>query len=355
MKNCHDIENLLPLYLEGVLSAAEKHRVEEHLAGCIICRKEMACLQKAGKLVADLPDVEEPPWFQQKIMAQVRKEAEKKSLAQKWFYPLRIKIPIQIMATIVIAVLAVYIYRSGDEQVKQFLPGARPPAVEVQKEQPLPEPTPTKDMAQPATPNKKAAMREETKRAKEPVKDVAAGGSLQKSTEPEAKPQAAIETDASKGKGLAGKKDEVYPAVQARTEEPKSAKTELADQERNAENRLSSGMAKKKESYKMAAPAAPRSMAASTAGPLQASVWLRVDDLGAAIADVEKILAGYETKIKSRRILDRSVILYAEVSGKHWKEILSKIKILGEVEEKAIPEDIGERDIAVVIKMFLKD
>lgn len=354
MKNCRDIESLLPLYLEGVLSDAEKRRVQEHLAGCGICQKEMAYLQKSGKLVAGLPGVEEPPWFQQKIMAQVRKEAEKKSLAQKWFYPLRIKIPIQIMATMVIAVLAVYIYRSGDEQVKQILPGVRPPAVEVQKEQPLHVPAPTHDMAKPAAPDRKALLREETKRAKEPVKDVKEGSRLAKSAEPETRPQAALEMDAKKAEGFVGKKDDVYPAVQA-VPEPKSAKAGLADRENNAEDRLSAGMAQKKESYKMAAPAAPRSMTASVAGPQQASISLRVDDLSAAASDVEKILVGYAAIIKSRQVLDRSVILQAGVSGRHWKEFLSKLKALGQVEEKAVPQNIGERDIAIVIEMFLKE
>jgi uncharacterized membrane protein YfbV (UPF0208 family) len=79
--------------------------------------------------------VEPPPWFKQKIMSRVREEAEKKSLAQKWFYPLRIKIPVQIMAAIVIAVFAVYIYRSGDEQMKVVLPPTSPtPVMETKKD-----------------------------------------------------------------------------------------------------------------------------------------------------------------------------------------------------------------------------
>jgi anti-sigma factor RsiW len=35
MKNCKDIENILPLYADGLLSAAEKRAVEEHLAQCV--------------------------------------------------------------------------------------------------------------------------------------------------------------------------------------------------------------------------------------------------------------------------------------------------------------------------------
>jgi anti-sigma factor RsiW len=106
MMNCKDIENSLPLYLDNLLSPADMRAVEEHLATCAQCKKELAHLQKAGKLVDELAELEPPPWFKQRIMARVREEAEKKSFAQKWFYSLRIKIPVQVFATIFIVVLA---------------------------------------------------------------------------------------------------------------------------------------------------------------------------------------------------------------------------------------------------------
>ena len=134
MKNCKDIENSLPLFAEGLLSNAEKKVAEEHLAECADCSKALADLKKVAAMTQALQEVEPPPWFKQRIMARVREEAEKKSFAQKWFYPLRIKIPIQVMATIVIAIIAVYIYRSGDEQMKAILPPAPQPVMEVQQE-----------------------------------------------------------------------------------------------------------------------------------------------------------------------------------------------------------------------------
>ena len=79
MIKCHDIQKLLPLYEEGILADAEKQAVEDHLAQCADCRREMTFLQKADQLVKNLSSVDEPPWFQQRIMAQVREEAGKKS------------------------------------------------------------------------------------------------------------------------------------------------------------------------------------------------------------------------------------------------------------------------------------
>ncbi len=85
MKTCSDIKNLLPLYEDGVLSDAEKRLVEEHLAHCDACCRELADLRKAAALVRGLPEAALPPWFEQKIMAQVRREAE--SRVKNWFWP----------------------------------------------------------------------------------------------------------------------------------------------------------------------------------------------------------------------------------------------------------------------------
>ncbi len=133
MKNCKNIENSLPLYAEGLLSDTEKKAVEEHLAECADCSKALTDLKKVTAMTQRLPEVDPPHWFKQRIMARVRQQAEKKSFAQKWFYPLRIKIPVQVMTTIVIAVLAVYIYRFGDEQMKAVLPQAPQPVMEAQQ------------------------------------------------------------------------------------------------------------------------------------------------------------------------------------------------------------------------------
>lgn len=351
MKKCHDIENLLPFYPEGILSDADKRMVSEHLAGCAKCRKELAYLQKASQLVNDLPAVEEPPWFQQKIMARVREEARTKSLAQKWFYPLRFKIPVQIMATLVIAILAVYIYRSGDEQVKEILPGAQQPAYEMQQEQaPAPRPQ-ASGQAVPVVPRKKSAVREEAAHDKQAAGNRVARGSVEKSEPPENSPDIAYEADAGRAKGLAESKDEAYGQFAPRQNETKSAKASMADQERIAEDRALPAMAKKKEYYKMAAPAAPQSLGVSASVLPQASVFVRVDHLNTAASDVEKILAQYDAKKVTKQLAEGEVIIRAEIAGRNWKEVLTKLKGIGQVEEKVTPADPRERVVPVMIEI----
>jgi hypothetical protein len=343
MKNCKDIENNLPLYAEGLLSADEKMAVEEHLAKCADCCKALADLKKAAAMTQELSEVEPPPWFKQKIMARVREEAEKKSFAQKWFYPLRIKIPVQVMATIVIAVLAVYIYRSGDEQMKAVLPEAVQPAIEMQKEQaPAELPKPKKAAPAPLAEGK-AAMLGAAKKDQISA-DVSSGGSAPK-----------MEMQENK---LASDKSLTMKSNYAPKKEEKEYTENTAKQERVRESRLEdsslSDAAKKSKMFKAAAPAAPRSMAASLTAQLQPVISVYVNDINSAVVEAEKILTKYKARKVTKQLIDGKAILQAELPVKSLKDVLSQLRAIGRVEEKNMPADGGDQDIAVVIEILNK-
>lgn len=120
---CHEINSLLPGYLEGVLSPEEKKNLEDHLVSCPLCRRDLENLRGAVDLVKGLPEVEPPPFFEQRIMARVREEARrKKGVLRMLFFPLPVKIPIQAMATILIAVLAFYVFQKSQPEIRPLSP-----------------------------------------------------------------------------------------------------------------------------------------------------------------------------------------------------------------------------------------
>lgn len=356
MKNCSDIENLLPLYQEGVLSEEEKRTVDEHLAQCDACRKEMADLQKADELIKALPPVEEPPWFEQKIMARVREEADKKQSARRWFYPLRFKIPLQVMATLVIAVLAVYIYRTGDEQVQSVLPGAQKPSVEVMKEQP---PAPVSDetgsFKQDLAPEKKPHVHEETKKDRVPKERVIGTGDISRPDALPAPTDAVVEAHGPAAKGRKTPSQDKADGVD------QTRQNEVAvdgDQIIRQKDQAITSQAKKRESYGIAVPAAPQAM--GTAAPRlaekfaavmpEARVQIKVDDLSAAVSEAEKILVRYGAKKLTRKPLEGGATLLADVSASDWKEILAGLKTIGLLEEKGLPAD-SSGQIRLTIEM----
>jgi anti-sigma factor RsiW len=57
---CREVVQLLTDYLEGALTANDRARVEEHLAGCDACTAFLAQLRTACRVVARLAAVEVP-------------------------------------------------------------------------------------------------------------------------------------------------------------------------------------------------------------------------------------------------------------------------------------------------------
>lgn len=130
---CDEISKYIPAYLEDDLTPEERKFVDEHINTCDACRQDLADFKNTFNILKDLPDVEPPPFFEQKIMSRIHEEAtQKKGLLRKLFYPLRIKIPIQAMATVCIAVFAFLIYKGTESDLKRITP-LPPPGIELEK------------------------------------------------------------------------------------------------------------------------------------------------------------------------------------------------------------------------------
>jgi hypothetical protein len=112
MMRCGDIAEYLGAYLEGTLESEYRERVDEHLAKCPSCLHELEGLRKTRDILADLDDVEPPPWLTSQIMSRIEKQDKAKGFLRRLFFPLHIKIPVQALATLLVIVVSVYVYRS---------------------------------------------------------------------------------------------------------------------------------------------------------------------------------------------------------------------------------------------------
>ena len=115
---CKGIRERLSAYLEGAASLEEKSLIEHHLSSCQACGAVLEDLKKAAALVKGLEEVEPPAWMTQRVMSRIRaEEAAKKGLFRRLFYPLHVKIPIEAVATVLIAVAALYVFRSVEPKM----------------------------------------------------------------------------------------------------------------------------------------------------------------------------------------------------------------------------------------------
>lgn len=109
--NCAEVQRYLSDFLDKSLDNERVRAIEDHLAACSWCSEEMASLAECRRLVFGLPAVELPVGFTNRVMARVREAANPPNLWERLFLPLRIKIPLQATAVVLIAVLVVYIYQ----------------------------------------------------------------------------------------------------------------------------------------------------------------------------------------------------------------------------------------------------
>jgi hypothetical protein len=157
---------------------------------------------------------------------------------------------------------------------------------------------------------------------------------------------------AMKSDVAAAKEEKKYTEMQAKQEAPQRY---AAQQERVRESSLEdsslSGAAKKSRMFKAAAPAAPRPMAASVAAQPQPVISVYVADVNSAVVETEKILTKHSARKVTKQLIDGKAILQAELPSKNLKDVLSQLRAIGRVEEKNIPADGGDQDIAVVIEI----
>lgn len=69
---CRQVVELMTDYIEGLLSAADHARFEEHLAGCDGCSAYLAQLRMTRRLVGRLADEPIPPAMQRDLMEAFR-------------------------------------------------------------------------------------------------------------------------------------------------------------------------------------------------------------------------------------------------------------------------------------------
>ncbi len=300
---CSDIQEKLSAYIEGIISSEEKGLIDEHLEVCQKCNASLADLQKTLDYVQNLEEVEPPPWLTGKVMASVRSEVTlKRGIFQRLFYPLHIKLPIEAVATIFIAVATIYVFKSVQPEMER----AKGPPTEVtprillrdkEKTSALDEGKPV-----PAKPTEEFMLAEE--------KEISAG-----------KRRAA-----PKARARGEKRDEVTP---------------------------SAGVIAKRESGRR--PLSPELRTALVERDKKAvRVTINVKDIETAGTEIDSALMQLGGKIIKTEDFEQRNVILAELDFRNMKELLEKLKLIGEVEERALPLEAQEGTIAVRIEIAEK-
>jgi hypothetical protein len=362
MTDCKHIQEMFPAFLEGVVSPEEKRLIHEHLATCQRCSTALEHLRKTQKLVQNLEEVETPPWFAQKIMARVREEAEqkKRGVFGTLFYPLHVKVPIQALASVLIVVLALYVYRSVEPEMKVGQPPsevARPevavPKNEAQQEH-------GRAGAGSPTQENKAVVKDQPEKAAGTIATAPRSESLEAPKREEAAPPASPVAESAKGEKREAVADK--QAQEMKVAAPSPGQTEAtqlqkappaASARRASESMLSAGApAKTKEKQDaLSARAAPEAMRFVAKKAEPTGFTLHVNDVTASVSEIKKLLGqlgAHGTAAESRA---GSEVITSELAVQKVEELFKKLSALGQVEEKGLRPVITEGQVAIRIEV----
>jgi hypothetical protein len=331
---CKEIEVLLPGMIDGALADAEKKRIEAHLESCASCRKAFADLRIADERVKSLEEVEPPPWLKTRVMARVREEAgQKEGIFRKLFYPLHVKVPIQALATVLIAVVAWNVYKTGEPEFRQMTP---PPVVvqEAPHAQAPQEAAPAKREESPAAREKKsfapppAQVQESAPQRAATVREETTADAekpLGRLREAKGAAEPAKDEGAWRGTGAAGqgKADRALEApAQDQQQKQKAMKAPV-------------GAAAKEAGKQEARPAASPMMSAAVSSRPELEITLPARDAEAAAGEVETILKQFNAQAVERQAREGRVVLTARIKTENIEAFRERLKSLGPVQARA--------------------
>lgn len=312
---CRDIEEKLPAYHEGcTLSSEETSLVEAHLKICPQCSSSLDDLIKTMHLIKELPEIDPPPWFTQKVMARVHDETEKRrGLVKKLFYPFHVKIPIEAFATLMVALLGIYIYQSTQPET-----GTISRARQARVEQAIPE-----------TIAPKETIKE---------KNVSSDGKTKNDNEKSATTEHLQKTTANAD----------IPSATGIIKEKKQDDTYDRERTRQEAAAPQAPLSRKKEAFSAAGETQP-SRSSVPDKQYTELVSVQVTNIQAALKKIDKILGNLGAQPSSMKSHEGRVYMNIQVQPETVNELLSQLKAVGIVKENITNLKLRESDIIRIV------
>lgn len=360
---CQDIEHRLPNYLEDVLSPDEKKSVADHLAACPRCSRALADMKKAQELLRGLDEVEPPPFFEQRIMARIRQEAAPKpGFLRRFFFPLRIRVPIQILSTIAVAFIAYHVYQQSTQGMKQIAP---PPEPMTRQDTSEPLSKAGKDLAAPSTavttkyhsPGQPDGKDQLQYAAPPP----ASSGKAEKTVEIPVPVNEEVLPIPSRSRYNAVKKKVGppdhggIPSTAQDTENKQDAEhpPEAALQsERLKEQKADQSIANREGRQMMSAPAPFRAATAKAKQETIIGLTIKVGDIPASVRQVKMRLGQINARFIRQEHRDDGEILKAEVFARHVTALTNNLRTMGRLDWDPNSLDTSDEFVTVTIKII---
>lgn len=112
--NCQETRELFSEYLDQRLPSLEHASIEDHLKGCADCQRELAALKRTVALLGSLDDIETAPDFLSQVERKIAKGERIRRVWDWLFVPIKLKVPLEITALVVLSIIAFQISKSPE-------------------------------------------------------------------------------------------------------------------------------------------------------------------------------------------------------------------------------------------------
>jgi hypothetical protein len=117
--DCSKVSHFLSEYVDDQLDPTGKRLVEEHLASCENCAAELASLQAYLRAMATVEKIRAPQGFLTAVHQRLEQPSVFERLMNWLFYPLGIKLPMELAGIAVVTLLLVFAYQQAPRQEKE--------------------------------------------------------------------------------------------------------------------------------------------------------------------------------------------------------------------------------------------
>jgi uncharacterized protein YoxC len=319
----NDIRHKLSEYIDGSITDQERTEIEAHLKTCRQCGDALQELQKTIEHIKTVEDIDPPAWMTQKIMATVRAEVgEKKSLFRRLFYPLAVKIPIQAIAVLFLAVTGFYIYQNIQPAERT----SEAPNQEVAAKKPI-SPTGTAQ-------DKLAKADRPTVRSKQ-VPQTPAYKSLDMKQEYEKPPLPTLQGQA--------KTPPLAPAAPAQpAEQPMPANKDVGSLKPAASqagapaamSEQATGIAPHAEKKSKSAVPMQRALNMAPADAVGSVISVRVNDIAASVRELEQTVKQLGGSIQKKDLPNAKRIYEISIDAQKLQQLRNKLKRIGDISDE---------------------
>lgn len=321
---CDKIQGHLSAYIDNALSPAEKGSIDSHLKSCPKCRKSLADLEMTINSIKRLGEIIPPPWLTQKIMTRVKAESEpaKKNLWQKLFYPLHIKLPIEAVGFFLIALTALYIFKSMEPELKTVVA------------------PPEETVSEYTSKGKESIL---PKKSKKPSETPALTSSKEDKT-------AAAPPLPQKSSPLTAPLSE-QPVYDQETVREEHAMERMAP-EKNMLMKTApapAGLSAPTESKQEHAPQAAGKIISGLQEKEDISISFKADRPDKAESDIKEILSDLGGRVVKEETTSDTLIIIIQLGSDKLRPLMQKLKMLGYIKEKT-PTPMSDKD-QVLIKI----